>query len=134
MVNDVSASAKKLNEDLNKINNWAFQWKMSLNADPSKQAQEVSFSRKLHKVSHRKLFFNNTDISQKNSRKLLGVLLDSKLTFHDHRDIVFAKVKKTIGLLQKLNSILPSAALVAIFKSFVRSHLDYGDALYDLAF
>ena len=134
MVNDVSASAKKLNEDLNKINNWAFQWKMSLNADPSKQAQEVSFSRKLHKVSHRKLFFNNTDILQKNSRKLLGVLLDSKLTFHDHRDIVFAKVKKTIGLLQKLNSILPSAALVAIFKTFVRSHLDYGDALYDLAF
>ena len=107
---------------------------MSLNADPSKQAQEVSFSRKLHKVSHRKLFFNNTDISQKISQKLLGVLLDSKLTFHDHRDIVFAKVKKTIGLLQKLNSILPSAALVAIFKTFVRSHLDYGDALYDLAF
>ena len=85
-------------------------------------------------MPHRKLFFNNTDISQKNSQKLLGVLLDSKLTFHDHRDIVFAKVKKTIGLLQKLNSILPSAALVAIFKTFVRSHLDYGDALYDLAF
>ena len=36
-------SAQNLNEDLNKINNWAFLWKMSFNPDPSKQAQEVFF-------------------------------------------------------------------------------------------
>ena len=39
---------------------------MSFNPDLSKQTQEVSFSRKLHKVS-RKLFFNNVDVSQTNS-------------------------------------------------------------------
>ena len=33
-----------LNSDLSKIGNWAFHWKMSLNPDPSKQAQEVTFS------------------------------------------------------------------------------------------
>ena len=31
-------------EDLAKINNWAYQRKMSFNADPSKQVQEVIFS------------------------------------------------------------------------------------------
>ena len=31
-------------------------------------------------------------------------------------------------------SIWPSAALVTIFKSFARPHLDYGDVLYDQAF
>ena len=39
-----------------------------------------------------------------------------------------------IYLLRKLNSIWPSAALVTIFKSFARPHLDYGDVLYDQAF
>ena len=31
-------------EDLAKINNWAYQRKMSFNADPSNQVQEVIFS------------------------------------------------------------------------------------------
>ena len=59
VVHDINTTAKELNEDLNKINNCAFQWKMNFNPDPSKQAQKVLFSRKLQKVSHPKLFFNN---------------------------------------------------------------------------
>ena len=46
---------------------------MSFISDPSKQAQESLFSRKLYKVSHPKLFFNNEDISQENSQKYHGV-------------------------------------------------------------
>ena len=58
----------------------------------------------------------------------------SKLTFHDHFDtLVFTKARKTIGLLRKLNSILPRAALVTV-KTFVRPHLDYGFVLYDQLF
>ena len=64
VVRDINTSATEINEDLNKINNWAFQWKMNFNPDPSKQAQEVLLSRKLQKVSHPKLFFNNSDVSQ----------------------------------------------------------------------
>ena len=134
VVHDIVAPAKELNEDLNKINNWTFQWKIDFNLDPSKQAQEVLLSRKLQKVSHPKFFFNNSDISQRNSQKHLGVILDSKLTFHDHLDIEFNKARKTIGLLRKLNNILPRAALVTIFKAFVQPYLDYGDVLYDQAF
>ena len=70
------------------------------------------FSRKLRKGSHQNLFTNNADVSQTNSHKYLGVVLPSKLTFHDHLDIVFTKVRKTIDLLCKLNSILLRAALV----------------------
>ena len=41
---DITLSARNLNGDLKKISKWAFQWKMSLNPDPNKQAQEVIFS------------------------------------------------------------------------------------------
>ena len=134
VVNDINTSAKELNEEWNKINNCAFQWNMNFNLESSKQAQEVLFSRKLQKVLYLKLFFNNWDVSQTNSQKHFGVILDSKLPFHDHLDIVFTKVRKTTGLLRKLNSILPRAVLVTIFKAFLRPYPDYGDALYDQAF
>ena len=55
MVHDITASAKELNEDLNKINNWTFSWKLNFNPDLSKQVQKALISRKLQKVSHLKL-------------------------------------------------------------------------------
>ena len=47
VIRNKQLSAQNLNEDLNKINHCAFQWKMSFNPDPSKQAQKVIFSCKL---------------------------------------------------------------------------------------
>ena len=38
---------------------------------------------------------------------------------------------KGIGLLRKLQSILPRTSLLTIYKSFIRPHLDYGDVVYD---
>ena len=73
---DVSASARELNNDLKKINKWAFQWKMSFNPNPSKQAQEVIFSRKIKKLTHPSLVFNNNNVLQNSSQKHLGVTLD----------------------------------------------------------
>ena len=48
--------------------------------------------------------------------------------------MVSLKVNKTFGLLRKLKSLLPRSALIAIYKAFVRPHLDYGDILYDKAY
>ena len=47
LLHNISASTKGPDEDMNKINNWVFQWKINFNPDDSKQAQEVLFSRKL---------------------------------------------------------------------------------------
>ena len=46
VVHNGNTTAKELNYDLVKISRWAYQWKMSFNPDPSKQAQEVIFSKK----------------------------------------------------------------------------------------
>ena len=39
-----NVSAANLNHDLNLVNSWAYQWKMSFNPDPTKQATETLFS------------------------------------------------------------------------------------------
>ena len=48
--------------------------------------------------------------------------------------MVTSKINKTIGLLHKLQNLLPRTALIMIYKAFVRPHLNYGDILYDQAF
>ena len=48
--------------------------------------------------------------------------------------MVSGKISKTIGLLRKLQNFLPKAALITIYKAFIRPHLDYGDILFDQAY
>ena len=52
VVHDISLSWLQLIDDLNKISNWAYQWKMSFNPEVTKQAQELFFSHKSQKVTH----------------------------------------------------------------------------------
>lgn len=121
MPHDISASAKELSEDFNKITDWGFLWKINFNTDHSKQAYEVLLRKNCYKQSHLSLFFNNKAVSQKNSEKHFRVGLDSKLTFHDYLGMVFTKVKEKLNSpSRKLNIILPTADEATIFKVFFR--------------
>ena len=40
IVHDLNVSANDLNPDLKKINDWAYQWKMNFNPDPSKHPKK----------------------------------------------------------------------------------------------
>ena len=62
------------------------------------------------------------------------MVLDTKLDFQEHLRSIFSKVNKRIGLLWKLHHILPRLPLLAIYKSFIRPHLDYGDIICDQAY
>ena len=43
-------------------------------------------------------------------------------------------MNRTIGLLRKFQQVLPRPSLVTICRVFIRSHLDYGDVIFDQAF
>ena len=107
---------------------------MSFNPDLSKQAQEVIFSSKLKKWIYHPLHFNNIALTQSTTQKHSGILLDVKLDFQGHLKNIYSKVKKTIGLLRKLHNTLPRLLLLTIYKSFIKPHLDYGDAICDQAY
>ena len=107
---------------------------MSFNPDISKQSHEVIFSCKRSITSHPPLTFNNIPVAQTHSQKHLGMQLDKKLNFEEHLKKVESKVSKTIGIIRKLQNVLPRSALLTIYKSFIRPHLDYGDIIYDKAF
>ena len=83
-VHDANTTACELNKNLQKIAEWAHQWKMSFNPDLNKQAQEVIFSRKMTKSSHPQVFFNDIPVSRVSFQKHLGIYLDEKLNFNHH--------------------------------------------------
>ena len=60
------------------------------------------------------------------------MFLDSKLSFKEDVQNVVNKVSKTLGLLRKLQNILPRPPLITIYKSLIRPHLDYGDIFYNV--
>ena len=103
------SSIQEFNDDLKEVNDRAFQWEMSFNADPSKQAQEVIFR--------------------------IGCNIRFQLwTLEDHLNNVLVKANKTVGLLRKLRNLLPTIRSFTIYKAFIRLHLDRGNVLYDQAF
>ena len=74
---------------------------MSFNSNPLKRAQEVIFSRKITKVNHPTLIFNDNPVHQVALQKHLGMFLDCKLKFEDHLKTIVNTINKTIGLLRK---------------------------------
>ena len=134
VVRDKNTSAKELNNDLQKISNWAYQWEMSLNPDPFKQAQEAIFSRKRTKTNHPTLTLNDNPVHLVALQKHLRMLLGCKLNFEEHLKTVVNKIIKTIGLFRKFQNFLPRNSLLTIQKSFIRPHLDHGDIIYDQSY
>ena len=104
---------------------------MSFNPDPIKQVQELIFFRKVQTTNHPPLFFNENIVPKSTLQKHLRMFLDSKLNFNEYLKAIFQKTNKTIGLLRKLQTILPKGPLITLYKSFIRPHLDYGDMIYD---
>ena len=62
------------------------------------------------------------------------MILHSKLHFDEYLNSMLSKVHKTIVMFQKIQNILPCHSLLTICKTLLRSHLDYGDAVYDQVF
>ena len=102
------------------------------NPEVTKQAQEVVFSRKSQKVTHPTVYFNNSLVIEDFSQKHLCIHLDEKLNFIHHIKEKNSKANEGAGVNKKLiNTLYHRKALLTLYKSFLRPHLDFGDILYD---
>ena len=53
------------------------------------------------------------------------------LNFTEHINTKISKCNKLKGIIKKLSISFPTNALLRIYKSFIRPHLDYADIIYD---
>ena len=68
VVKDPETTANELNHDLEIVRQWAHQWKMEFNPDPTKQAAEVLFSCKKSNPLHPQLMFNGIVVEKVNEQ------------------------------------------------------------------
>ena len=128
-INDIDTSNVDINNNLVKISRWAYQWKMMFNPDINKQATEVYFSQRRAKSLPPPIIFNNNNVLNSPCQKHLGLVLDSKLSLNDHVNQKIHKCNIILGLMKRLSLTLSRKQLLTIYKTFVRSHLDYTDVI-----
>ena len=99
---------------------------MNINPDPTKQAQELIFSREVQTINHPPLFFNQNVVQQTSLQKDLGMYLKSKLNFSEHLKTIFQKNNKTIR---------DTSRTLNFSSQFLsKPHLAYGETIYDQTF
>ena len=92
-----AADSAALQEDLDRVAEWAETWKLSLNASKCKS---MSVTLKRNPVQYA-YTVPGTVLEKLDSMRDLGVILDSKLTFSAHVDSVVSKSCRALGVLMR---------------------------------
>ncbi len=60
----------------------------------------------------------------------LGVLIDDELKFHKHVSAAVSKSNQTLGIVKRTFDTLDKELLPIVYKHQVRTHLEYGNAIW----
>ena len=99
------------------INNWAYQWKLSFNPEPSKQAVEVVSQKEkmyghgllVRGMVHPPIFFNRIEVTRVDEQKHLGLM------FEKHIISKSQVARKNISILKHLYPYLPLTTLDQLY-------------------
>ena len=128
IVEDAITAAACLNNDLDKISQWAAKWLVTFN--PSK-TESLLISRKTNKDRHPPIFMQNHKEVEVDSHKHLGVVLPSDCSWHQHIKHITDKAWNRINIMRKLKFKLHRKSLEIICIAFIRPLLEYGDIIWD---
>ena len=107
------------------LNVWYSSNGLSLCANKSRF---IVFSR--NKVDPSTIMLNNAEISSQNNLKLLGVILDSRLSLKTHIDTMVTKTYQSLYLLRKIRVLLNIEDAKLIYCSIIRPKLEYCSTLF----
>ena len=116
--------AQSINRDLEQISLWCDRWMMKLNPSKTKTLI-ISRSRTVSPV-HGDLILNGTILKVSDSLVILGVNLDSKLTFEYHIRSVASSAARSMGIVRRAIKIFDTKeVLTTCFRAYVLSRLEY---------
>jgi len=73
-----------------------------------------------------KVLYNNCKLTCCDSAKYLGIIIDSKLNFQVHLNMIESKVARSIGILSKVCFLSPSSTLLLLYFALIHLHLLFG--------
>ncbi|CAG2205733.1 unnamed protein product [Mytilus edulis] len=127
-IDDISDCFQTLNSDLVTLNTWAQQWCVTFNAE---KTEYLIISKKKQIPHYPPLILNNVNIKRVTCHKHLGLILNDKLSWTDHIADICKKCHNKLNTILRMRHILPRLCIEKLYKTFVRSLLDYADVIYD---
>ena len=112
----------RMNSDLNKIEEWLFCNKLSLNV---LKTHYMIFTPRNKIIEDISLYVNDTAIHRVYVTKFLGVQIDSKLSWKDHIDYICKKLSKCVAILAKARRKLPKSCLISLYYSIAYPYFIY---------
>ena len=123
---------KKIQETLNHIQDWCDSWGFKVS---STKSTAVIFSQNTKQMKlTEELKLNGEILKCDNHVKFLGMIFDSKLTWTRHVNYVEEKCRKRLNLMRSVTGNHWGAsknALITIYRTLIRSIIDYGSIAYD---
>ena len=122
--NDLKALINDVNSELHKIMNWLNASKLSLNID---KTHFILFKNKGSNLitNNCKVYMNHQEISEVNSTKFLGVVIDNQLDWKNNPDHICAKVSKNIGFILKARRVFDKRTFLSLYYSLIYPYLTY---------
>ena len=118
-----------LQKDLDNVKEWSDKWLLKLNVDKCKV---VSYGKDIKNDS---IYYINSNTDQQKLEKLeiikdLGVIFDSKLKFDIHINEKVKKAYSILGVINRNFKHMTANTLILIYKSMVRSHIEYANSIW----
>jgi hypothetical protein len=117
-------SREDLQHDLRNLEVWSDTWQLPFNASKCKV---------LHFGNNNPLqnyVLNNQSLESSKNEKDLGVIIDDELKYHVHTSHATKKANQILGLIKKSYSTRDPITITTLYKSMVRPHLEYGNAIW----
>ena len=125
--------ASILQKYFERYQNWCNIWGFRISKS---KTTAVVFSKKIEPEKQIELKIDGENISFEKSVKFLGVIFDCKLTWNEHIRYVSDRCSKRINLLRALTGTDWGAnkkTLIMLYRTLIRSIIDYGSIAYDSA-
>ena len=75
--------------------------------------------------------FENNSIKRVSHTKSLGLIIDDRLSWTEHINVLCKKVASAIGALKRLRPFVTQAVAIQIYKALILPHFDYCSAVWD---
>lgn len=121
--NTLAPMIQDVNSDLVKVREWFVKNLLTFNIQKSKY---ILIGPKAKNVDgDLGISVHDEPLERKMEYKYLGLIIDAQLTWKPHADFIKSKMIPFLALLRKTSFILPDDMKLAIYYSYIHSHLTY---------
>ena len=126
-----NAVSEGLQKDIDEVVNWSSSNKMLLNESKTK-SMLVTGKRLVKKMDHSalQLRLKSSELNQVHSQKLLGVTIDSQLSFDQHVDDLCKKLAQRIAVLRKIRRSLPLDQRKLYYNAMIKQIMLYASTVW----